>query len=61
MFIYNIISCRVNVEKWYKRDVLLVTWTVNKKKEKEYFDSVLQIPYLTDCCNSDQEAPEQSC
>ena len=49
------------MEKWYKRDVLLVTWTVNQKKEKEYFDSVLQIPYLTDCCNDDQEAPEQSC
>lgn len=56
------IYCRVNVEKWYKRGVPLVAWTVNKKEEKEYFDSVLQIPYLTDGChvNTEQEVPEQS-
>ena len=30
--------------------VSLITWTVNDEDEKDYFEKVLQLPYMTDLC-----------
>ena len=51
---------RVDVVKWYGRGVRLVAWTVNSNAEKQHFDSMLQIPYLTDSVDRTREVGEQT-
>ena len=48
------------MEKWYQRGVYLITWTVNSREEKEYFELVLQIPYMTDCHDTEQDMPSKA-
>lgn len=55
-----IILLRVNVNEWYRRGIQLVTWTVNSNAEKQHFESVLQIPYMTDSVNTEKEVGEQN-
>lgn len=51
---------RVNLNEWYGRGIQLVTWTVNSNAEKQHFESVLQIPYMTDSVNIENEVGEQN-
>lgn len=44
---------------WEKKGISLVTWTVNKKEEKELIEKEMKIAFLTDCLDPDSTAPEQ--
>ena len=51
---------RVDLKDWEERDISIVTWTVNKMEEKEYFQEALRLPFMTDSCSPEEVAPEQS-
>lgn len=55
-----IVMLRVNLNEWYGRGIQLVTWTVNSNAEKQHFESVLQIAYMTDSVNIENEVGEQN-
>ncbi|KAJ3614727.1 hypothetical protein NHX12_018298 [Muraenolepis orangiensis] len=43
------------VQYWAKRGVQVVAWTVNKDVEKQYYQEVLQVNYITDSLVEDCE------
>ena len=43
-----IAACRIDPTVWSRRDVSLVTWTVNDQEEKTYLRDTLQLPFMTD-------------
>ena len=43
---------------WERKGVSLVTWTVNKKEDKELIEE-MKLAFLTDCLDPDSSAPEQ--
>jgi glycerophosphoinositol glycerophosphodiesterase len=55
----DILKKRIDTAEWYGRGVQLVTWTVNSRAEKEHFERVLKIPYLTDSVSWQKEVAEQ--
>lgn len=48
-------SCSDYVQFWAQRGVEVVAWTVNTHVEKEYFENVLCISYITDSLVEDSE------
>ena len=48
MYMYYLFCFRFDLEKYRKKGISVVTWTVNDKKEQNHFKHVLQIPYMTD-------------
>ena len=41
-------SLRIDVEAYRRQGIGVVTWTVNRQEEKEHFQNVLKIPFITD-------------
>ena len=39
---------RFKPDYYIKRDVSVVVWTINTQEERNYFEKVLDIPFLTD-------------
>lgn len=50
---------RMDPVVWEKKGVSLLAWTVNSKEEKNRFQQVLKIPYMTDHVGLDVSVPEQ--
>ena len=51
---------RIDWRKWKTCGIYLITWTVNSKEEKQYFNEVVKIPFMTDNPALDSDAPEQT-
>lgn len=47
--------CRDYVQYWAHRGVEVVAWTVNTKVEKDYYQELLQVNYITDSLVEDCE------
>lgn len=47
--------CREYIQYWAERGVEVVAWTVNTKVEKEYYQELLQVSYITDSLVEDCE------
>lgn len=50
---------RLNLKRWQERGFCVVAWTVNSKEDKDYFQNVLNLPFLTDAVSPDSSALEQ--
>ena len=48
-------SSRISLKDWQKGDQNILAWTVNKKKDKDYFEK-RDIPFFTD--SAIEETPE---
>ncbi|EDV27908.1 Glycerophosphodiester phosphodiesterase 1 [Trichoplax sp. H2] len=40
---------------WNSRGISVMTWTVNSKIQKQYFNQYLKIPYMTDCIRKEDD------
>ena len=40
--------CRFDVEKYHSKGVGVIAWTVNSATDKDHFENILHIPYMTD-------------
>lgn len=44
----DVLSEKFKPDYYIKRDVSVVVWTINTQEERNYFEKVLDIPFLTD-------------
>lgn len=52
---FTCVLCRDYVQYWAQRGVEVVAWTVNTQVEKEYYQELLQVNYITDSLVEDCE------
>ena len=48
LYIYVLVTYRLDIEQYRKEGVIVLTWTVNDVNEQRHFSDVLRIAYMKD-------------